>query len=90
MENAAFLEPSKDDLLEAMLEFFEEHVQQRFPETDYTYDVYVTTAGKVGNNRSPAPLECWHALPCCLVILQSCGHPCMSSLWIFACCLCLI
>lgn len=47
MENAASLEAQKDDLLEAMLEFFEEHVQERFPESDYTFDVYVTTAGKV-------------------------------------------
>lgn len=52
MENAAFSELQKDDLLEAMLDFFEEHVQQRFPEVDYTFDVYVTTAGKVSNTAS--------------------------------------
>ncbi len=55
MENAAFLEPQKDDLLEAMLEFFEEHVQQRFPEEDYTFDVYITTAGKVSDTASAVP-----------------------------------
>lgn len=70
MENAAFSEPQKDDLLEAMLEFFEEHVQQRFPETDYTFDVYVTTAGKVrlidfnpiGGTTSPLLFD-WTELP---------------------------
>ena len=49
MENAASLEAQRDELLEAMLEFFEEHVQRRFPEPDYTFDVYVTTAGAVSN-----------------------------------------
>ncbi|CAL8471972.1 g11514 [Coccomyxa elongata] len=70
MENAAFLEPQKDDLLEAMLEFFEEHVQQRFPEKDYTFDVYITTAGKVrlidfnpiGGTTSPLLFD-WAELP---------------------------
>lgn len=50
MENAAALEAQKDDLLEAMLEFFEEHVQRRFPEADYTFDVYITTAGAVSDS----------------------------------------
>jgi len=30
-----------------LLEFFEEHIQEKFPEDDYTFDVYITTAGKV-------------------------------------------
>ena len=30
-----------------LLEFFEEHLQERFHEADYTFDVYITTAGKV-------------------------------------------
>ena len=30
-----------------LLEFFEEHIQDRFPEDNYTFDVYITTAGKV-------------------------------------------
>ena len=30
-----------------LLEFFEQHLQEHFPEADYTFDVYITTAGKV-------------------------------------------
>ncbi|KAK9905753.1 hypothetical protein WJX75_005749 [Coccomyxa subellipsoidea] len=70
MENAAALEAQKDDLLEAMLEFFEEHVQRRFPEADYTFDVYITTAGAVrlmdfnpiGGTTSPLLFD-WAELP---------------------------
>ena len=41
------LQSQEDELREMLLEFFEEHLQERFPEADYTFDVYITTAGKV-------------------------------------------
>lgn len=51
LESAAALEAQKEELLEILLEFFEQYVQGRFPRPDYTFDVYVTTAGKVGLDR---------------------------------------
>lgn len=76
MENAASLEAQKEDLLEAMLEFFEEHVQQRFPKADYTFDVYITTAGRVRVYPAPHPALldfllcteslCWHSTTSCV------------------------
>ncbi|KAL0048552.1 hypothetical protein WJX82_005697 [Trebouxia sp. C0006] len=35
------------DLEEIVLEFFEEHIQHKFPDPDYTMDVYVATTGTV-------------------------------------------
>lgn len=61
LDHAPGLEGQRQDLLEALLEFFEQHVQQRFPLRDYTFDVYLTTAGKVhhsGNNPMYIQL-CW-------------------------------
>lgn len=47
LESPDKLQSNEDDLRELLLEFFEQHIQDRFPEADYTFDVYVTTAGKV-------------------------------------------
>jgi hypothetical protein len=47
-ENPASLEAQRETLTEILLEFFEEHLQHRFTQSDYTFDVYITTAGKVG------------------------------------------
>ena len=41
------LQAQEDELREMLLEFFEEHIQERFREADYTFDVYITTANKV-------------------------------------------
>lgn len=37
----------KDELLEILLSFFEEHIENRFPDPDFTFDVYITSASKV-------------------------------------------
>ncbi len=47
LENPDGLQCQGNELREMMLEFFEEHIQDQFPEDDYTFDVYITTAGKV-------------------------------------------
>lgn len=47
LESPDELQSNEDDLRELLLEFFEQHIQERFPDADYTFDVYVTTAGKV-------------------------------------------
>ena len=41
------LEAQKRELLELLMEFFEQHIERHFPDPDYTFDVYVTAAGKV-------------------------------------------
>lgn len=41
------LQVQEDELREMLLEFFEENIQERFPEADYTFDVYITAANKV-------------------------------------------
>ena len=41
------LEAQKDLLLEQILEFFEEHIENRFPDPDFTFDIYITSSGKV-------------------------------------------
>ena len=56
LAHAPWLEAQRQDLLEALLEFFEERVQQRFPLRDYTFDVYITTAGKVAALALPVKL----------------------------------
>ena len=57
LESPDELQSNEDDLRELLLEFFEQHIQERFPEADYTFDVYVTTAGKV------RPVECLNLKP---------------------------
>lgn len=47
LEPPDVLYSQEDELREMLLEFFEEHLQDQFPEADYTFDVYITTAGKV-------------------------------------------
>ena len=47
LEHAPGLAAQQDELLEALLEFFEQTVQERFPCANYTFDVYVTIAGRV-------------------------------------------
>ena len=41
------LEDEKDAILDAVLGFFEDNLQRSFPEADYTFDVYLTSANKV-------------------------------------------
>lgn len=48
-ENPGGLEQQKDDLAELLLEFYEQHLQHRFSLSDYTFDVYITTAGKASH-----------------------------------------
>ena len=47
LESAHELHSQQEELQEMLLEFFEQHLQEHFPETDYTFDVYITTAGRV-------------------------------------------
>ena len=56
LENPDGLQSQGDELREMLLEFFEEHIQDRFPEDDYTFDVYITIAGKV---CAPIALSAW-------------------------------
>lgn len=41
------LRDEEDALMETVLEFFEANLEQRFPDPDYVFDIYVTSAGKV-------------------------------------------
>lgn len=50
LEYAPNLAAQEDELLEALLEFFEQHVQESFPCADFTFDVYITTAGRVSTD----------------------------------------
>ena len=47
LESAHQLQSQAEELKEMLLEFFEQHLQENFPETSYTFDVYITTAGRV-------------------------------------------
>ena len=47
LESAHELQSQEEELQEMLLEFFEQHLQEHFPEINYTFDVYITTAGKV-------------------------------------------
>ena len=49
------LEDEKDSLTEVLLEFFEEHLEHRFPDPDYTFDVYITSTKKVEAHALHAP-----------------------------------
>ena len=59
LESPDELQSHENDLRELLLEFFEQHIQERFPEADYTFDVYVTTAGKV----RPVEAQCLNLKP---------------------------
>lgn len=41
------LEDERESLAEVLLEFFEDHLEHCFPDPDYTFDVYITSANKV-------------------------------------------
>ncbi|KAK9810430.1 hypothetical protein WJX72_010569 [[Myrmecia] bisecta] len=41
------LRAQQEELMEIILEFFEEHLEHRFPSADYVVDLYVATNGKV-------------------------------------------
>ena len=47
LESAHELQSEEEELQEMLLEFFEQHLQEHFPEINYTFDVYITTAGRV-------------------------------------------
>lgn len=56
LESAHELHLQQEELQEMLLEFFEQHLQEHFPETSYTFDVYITTAGRVRSQKClPAP-----------------------------------
>ena len=56
LESAHELHSQQEELQEMLLEFFEQHLQEHFPETSYTFDVYITTAGRVRSQKClPAP-----------------------------------
>ncbi len=57
LESPDELQAKEVDLRELLLEFFEQHIQDCFPEADYTFDVYITTADKV------TPLEAQYQHP---------------------------
>ena len=57
LEPSGGLQSQEDELREMVLEFFEEHLQERFPEADYTFDVYITTAGKVHTSAVLGPFK---------------------------------
>eukprot|EP00884_Botryococcus_braunii_P015482 jgi/Botrbrau1/2617/Bobra.145_1s0037.3 len=42
-----WLQDDEEDLLHGILEFFAQHIRNRFRPADYTFDVYVATTGKV-------------------------------------------
>jgi hypothetical protein len=64
LEHAPGLAAQQGELLEALLEFFEQYVAPRFPCSDYTFDVYVTTAGRVSFDQRTLknPIPCTHPL----------------------------
>ena len=57
LESAHELHSQEEELKEMLLEFFEQHLQEHFPETDYTFDVYITTAGRVRTQNALPNLE---------------------------------
>ena len=46
-EHFPALMQQKEAHLEALTDFFDEHLHSKFPMADYTFDVYITSHGKV-------------------------------------------
>ena len=57
LESAHELQSQQEELQEMLLEFYEQHLQEHFPETSYTFDVYITTAGRVQSLNGLPNLE---------------------------------
>ena len=56
-EHFPALMQQKEAHLETLTDFFDEHLQSKFPQADYAFDAYITSSGKVAVAKLRAVLQ---------------------------------